>query len=179
LSEDAPASRCQLRVARALVTLAFVGIASGCSHGGSPPPATPPPPASGPVLAPAETTSNSSPTPQKKASPPMIEMSREPPPRVPPVSHKGVRYEQVKNARALGFDQVTGYLAAYDEASGKQLWTVRLYDNAPSPGIETDVQEVYFKSMELRPGADEIVVTNEDDKRFVVNLASHTVRTAP
>jgi hypothetical protein len=71
----------------------------------------------------------------------MLDQSRPPPPRVAPISHAGVRYEQVKNARSLGFEQVTGYLAAIEESSGKRLWAIKVYDIAAE--LEADVQETY------------------------------------
>lgn len=108
----------------------------------------------------------------------MPKLSRPPPPQVSPISHAGVRYEQVRNARALGGDQVTGYMAAVDEATGKQLWILKVYDNRPSPELEADVQLSYFKSMELQPGSDEIAVTNEAGRRFIVQLRERTVRPA-
>jgi hypothetical protein len=109
----------------------------------------------------------------------MIEQSRPPPPRVAPVSHAGVRYEQVKNARSLGFEQVTGYLSATEEASGNRLWVVKIYDNQPSAAIEADVQEQYFKSMELRAASNELFITNEGGQRYMVDLGNHQVRAVP
>ena len=109
----------------------------------------------------------------------MMDMSRPPPPRVPPVTHEGVRYEQVKDATRLGLSQVTGHLAAYDEASGERLWVLKVYDHRPSEALESDVQEVYFKSLELRPGGRELVVTNEAGARFVVDLRARTVAPLP
>jgi hypothetical protein len=107
---------------------------------------------------------------------PMLDQSRPPPPRVAPISHAGIRYEQVKNARSLGFEQVTGYLAAIEEASGKRLWAIKVYDNSVNPELESDVQETYFKSMELGAGARELQIINEAGKRFLVDLASQKVR---
>ena len=108
----------------------------------------------------------------------MLEQSRPPPPRVPPISHGGVRYEQVKNATGLGFDQASGYLAAIDEKSGERLWVVKVYDNQPSPELEADVQETYFKSMELRPDQRVLAITNEAGARFLIDLETRAVRPA-
>jgi hypothetical protein len=99
--------------------------------------------------------------------------SRIPAPTVAPVKVSGVRYEQVKNGLLAGFDQMGGYLAAYDEASGAQLWTLKVYDNKRSPDREGDVQDVFFKSMTLRQdGA--LLIENERGKRFVVDTKSRT-----
>ncbi len=73
--------------------------------------------------------------------------SRIPAPRVAPVCSAGVRYEQVANGLRAGFEQMGGYLAAFDEASGKQLWTLKVYDNVRKADKEGDVQDVFFRSM--------------------------------
>lgn len=108
----------------------------------------------------------------------MLNQSRPPPPRVAPISLAGVRYEQIKNARSLGFDQVTGYLAAIEEATGKRLWALKVYDNKPSAELESDVQETYFSAMTLNGPAHELRITNEAGKSFLVDLDRQTVRSA-
>lgn len=82
------------------------------------------------------------------------------------------------DAMALGFDQESGYLAAVAESTGNRLWVLKVFDNHPSPELEADVQVMFFKSMELRPSGDEIDVTNEAGRRFIVHLRERTVRTA-
>lgn len=104
----------------------------------------------------------------------MLDQSRPPPPRVAPVSHAGVRYEQVKNARSLGFEQVTGYLAAIEESSGKRLWALKVYDNPISPELEADVQQTYFTSMTL--SGRELLINTESGKRYAVDIESQKVR---
>ena len=59
-----------------------------------------------------------------------------------PVTHKGVRYEQIKAARSRGFGQNGGILVAVDVASGKELWTLQLYQTIYDPNEETDAQDV-------------------------------------
>ncbi|HEX6239463.1 MAG TPA: hypothetical protein VFZ61_01165 [Polyangiales bacterium] len=106
----------------------------------------------------------------------MLNQSRPPPPRVAPVSLAGIRYEQVKNARSLGYDQVTGYVAAIEEATGKRLWAVKVYDNKPSAELESDVQETYFSAMTLNEARHELRITNEAGKSYLVDLDRQTVR---
>lgn len=103
--------------------------------------------------------------------------SRIPAPTVPPVTTGGVRYEQVKNGLMAGFDQMGGYLAAYDEASGQQLWTLKVYDNKRLPGKEGDVQDVFFKSMTLQPDGT-LLIENERRARFVVDVKARTATAA-
>jgi hypothetical protein len=103
--------------------------------------------------------------------------SRIPAPAVPPVSSGGVRYEQVKNGLMAGFEQMGGYLAAYDEVSGQQLWTLKVYDNQRVSGKEGDVQDVFFKSMTLQADGT-LLIENERRARFVVDLKARTSTSA-
>jgi hypothetical protein len=97
--------------------------------------------------------------------------SRIPAPAVAPVRSAGVRYEQVKNGLLAGFDQMGGYLAACDDASGAQLWTLKVYENKRVPGKEGDVQDVFFKSMSFQPDG-KLLIENERGARFIVDTAS-------
>lgn len=100
-------------------------------------------------------------------------MSRPPPPYVPAISNAGIRYEQVEDPGSLGFDEPTGYLAAINEGSGEVQWVLRVYENPIRPGIETDVQEVYFTSMELM--GSELRITNESGERYAVDVNTRRV----
>jgi hypothetical protein len=71
-----------------------------------------------------------------------------------------------------GFEQMGGYLAAYDEATGQQLWTLKVYDNQRVPK-EGDVQDVFFKSMTLQADGTPLI-ENERRARFVVDPKART-----
>ena len=103
--------------------------------------------------------------------------SRIPSPAVAAVSTGNVRYEQVLNGLLAGFDQMGGYLAAYDDASGRQLWTLKVYDNRRLPDREGDVQDVFFKSMSLLPDGT-LLIENERGARFIVDPAARMSRAA-
>lgn len=109
----------------------------------------------------------------------MIRFSRGPPPRVPPVVHKGVRYEQVMNADALGYDQVTGYLAAFDEKSDARLWVAKIYDVPIDENLERDVQDTFFTKLELVPGKNQLLIENEAGEKFVFDLKLRSVSRLP
>jgi len=97
--------------------------------------------------------------------------SRAPPPRIAPVFIAGVRYAQV--AGNIDTDgQIGGILAAYD-ASNRELWRLRLYENVRIPGLEGDVQDVYFRSM--RADGSRLLVENERGERFEVDTATRQV----
>jgi hypothetical protein len=104
--------------------------------------------------------------------------SRIPAPIVEPIVSGGIRYEQVKNGLLAGFDQMGGLLTAYDEESGEQLWTLKVYDNKRDPEREGDVQDVFFKSMTLQDDGT-LLIENERGARFIVDPAEQTVTPAP
>ena len=105
----------------------------------------------------------------------MIQASRGMPPQVAPVTHKGIRYEQVMNGLRQGLPHRTGYLSATDIASGKQLWTLLVYETGRDPAMETDVQDVYFAAMTLQEQSDTLRITTESKQCWNVRLADRTV----
>ncbi len=95
--------------------------------------------------------------------------SRIPAPPVQPIEIAGVRYEQVRNGLTAGLDQMGGYLAAVDPATGHQLWTLKVYDNRRDPALEGDVH--FFRSMTLQADG-KLLIENERRVRFVVDTAA-------
>lgn len=100
--------------------------------------------------------------------------SRIPAPAVDPVVVDEIRYEQIKNGFLAGFDQMGGYLAAYSEATGEQLWTLKIYDNKRDSLKEGDVQDVFFNSMTLQDDGT-LLIENERGARFAVSVTDKTV----
>lgn len=103
--------------------------------------------------------------------------SRAPPMRVPPVVIGGVRYAPV--AGEIDRDgQIGGILGAFD-ASNRELWRLRVYENVRIPGLEGDVQDVYFRSM--RADGSKLLIENEIGERFEVDTVTRRVvgRLAP
>lgn len=101
--------------------------------------------------------------------------SRAPPPHVPPVWIAGMRYAQV--AGDLETDgQVGGILAAYD-ASHRQVWRRKVYENARRPEREGDVQDVWFRSLRVEGG--KLLIENERGERFEVDPATGRVHGRP
>jgi hypothetical protein len=98
--------------------------------------------------------------------------SRPAPPEVPGVSHKGVHYAQDMQSSTLG-----GVLAAYDAKTGARLWTLKVYEVKDHSAAGVSGHGVYFKSMSLVPGRDELAIENEVGSRYTVDLAKRTVTT--
>ncbi len=57
-----------------------------------------------------------------------IQKEREEVPEPEPVAMGGIRYESVLWGKARGLGQNGGYLAAVDEATGRELWLLKVYD---------------------------------------------------
>ena len=95
-------------------------------------------------------------------------------PQVAPVVHQGVRFE------ALGAASVQGlppglYVAATEVASGKRLWTAKLLETVYDPRRETDVQNVFMRSLTLDPAGTALVAEDERGRRWRVELATGAV----
>lgn len=107
----------------------------------------------------------------------MRQSSRPPPPHVAAIVHDGIRYEQVMNATLLGEEQVTGFLAGFDDRTGQRLWTLKVYDVRRDPAREADVQDIFFTRMEMT-GDVRLVIENEAGKRYEVDPKSRKVTPA-
>ncbi|MBI5549445.1 MAG: PQQ-binding-like beta-propeller repeat protein [Deltaproteobacteria bacterium] len=97
---------------------------------------------------------------------------------VAPVEIDQVRYEVVRRARARGFGQDGGVIAAIDLATGKELWTLVVYRTAHDKNEERDVQERYITR--LSPANDHAALRVEDEARraFLVDLKTREVSQA-
>ncbi len=101
---------------------------------------------------------------------------RPPPPDVPAVLHKGVRYEQDLQGHEPAGTAEGGTLKATDAGSGKLLWRLQVYtvrDHATA-GVETPGR--YFKSMQVAPGTDELQIEDEVGVSYRVDLQARSVR---
>jgi hypothetical protein len=92
------------------------------------------------------------------------------PPDVPPVYHGGVVYSQDEDAPG-------GVLVASDEDTGKQLWTLRVYDVQVDKALEADVQWVFFAAMTLAADG-RLRIVNEAGKTFLVDVKARQVAAA-
>jgi hypothetical protein len=101
--------------------------------------------------------------------------------RVPepePVVHNGVRYEVEFGGKRRGFPHRGGVIAAVDEATGQVRWTVVVYRVTFNPNKEEDAQEVFITDLALSDDRRHLLVTNEENRRFSVDLTSHAVEPA-
>lgn len=97
------------------------------------------------------------------------------PKSVPSVVVDNIRYEVITSAKARGFGQDGGVIAAVDVATGSELWSLVVYKTAYEPGEEQDVQERYITKLTLTKDKNVLRVDNESHKSYLVNLSSHEV----
>lgn len=100
-------------------------------------------------------------------------------PTAKPVVHQGVRYEQLRRPSEHGYKQGGGVIGAVEEASGKMLWTVQLYETTFDPKEERDVQEVYVKELSIDKKAGALIAVDERKRRWQVKLSDHSVTQLP
>ncbi len=100
-------------------------------------------------------------------------------PTAKPVTHQGIRYEQLRRPQEHGHTQAGGVLAAVDAGSGKVLWTLQLYETAFDPKEERDAQEVYLSELRLDAKAGVLLASDERRRRWQVRLSDRSVTQLP
>ncbi len=95
--------------------------------------------------------------------------------RVSPVSRKGVRYEVVAGGKGRGLGQNGGLIAAVDEASGAELWVLKVYEVHYDGDMEDDKQDVLITGLSLGWFGNRLTVRNERGQSFEVDLDSRQV----
>ena len=96
------------------------------------------------------------------------------PPRVNSVTIGDTRYKAIHWGRERGLGQNGGYIAAIDPKSRKELWTLKIYDVAYDPRLEEDVQDVFISAIRGL-GDGRVEITDEDDRRYLLNVETRTV----
>jgi hypothetical protein len=105
-----------------------------------------------------------------------VRADRNPPPPIAPLVREGIRYE-----RRIGGDadpQVGGLLSASEDATGRALWTLAVYDNRRDPALEGDAQDVFFREMRFEPDGS-LLIVNERGERFSVDVRARTSTPLP
>jgi hypothetical protein len=97
------------------------------------------------------------------------------PPEVPPVTVGRMRIEAMHWGKDRGLGQNGGYIAAFDRASGNELWTLKVYDVHYDPKMESDVQDIFIKSMSKSFFGQKLKITDEHDRRYVIDLDTQKV----
>ena len=104
-----------------------------------------------------------------------MQKKRSGPEPVDPVSHAGVRYEAVHWGKGRGLPQNGGYIAAIDEASGHELWLLRVYEVNYDSDMEDDKLDVFITQLTLDYAEQRLTVENERGARYSVDLRNRHV----
>ncbi|HEX3693883.1 MAG TPA: hypothetical protein VH374_00730 [Polyangia bacterium] len=94
---------------------------------------------------------------------------------VPSVTLGRTRFEVIHWGRERGLGQSGGYIAAFDAATNKERWTLKVYDLAYDPDLEEDVQDVFIEGLAPR-GEDKLAVLDERGRRYIVDPRQRSVR---
>jgi hypothetical protein len=100
------------------------------------------------------------------------------PPIVTPVTFDGVRYEALHWCRERGLGQNGGYVAAFDAVSNRELWTARVYAIDYVPKLETDVQDLFIRTLESGAKG-QLLITDERGRRFTLDIAKREAAPLP
>lgn len=95
---------------------------------------------------------------------------------VEPVQVGRTRYEAIHWGRERGLGQNGGFLAAVDVDSGKELWTLKVYDVVYDPDMEEDVQDVFITALAPGPQPDSLSVTDERGGQYLLDTRTRAVR---
>jgi hypothetical protein len=103
---------------------------------------------------------------------------RSPPPKVDPVVRDGKRYAQYLGTHDDSIGQSGGLLEISEEATGKRLALIKVYDNQRKPDIEGDVQDIFFASMAF-DSSGKLIITDEVGRRFAVDVDKRESQALP
>jgi hypothetical protein len=96
-------------------------------------------------------------------------------PEVPPVTRNDVRYEALHWGRERDLGQNGGYVIAFDDKTGEQLWLQKIYDVVYDGDMEADKQDVFITELALDVSGQELIISNERDRRFSMRLSDRRV----
>lgn len=99
--------------------------------------------------------------------------------RAAPAVVADVTVGDITYRQAGGEHQRSGFVEARRAETDELLWTVRIYEVAFRPELETDVQEVYFTDMSYDADANALLIGNERGERFSLDLDVRKVTPLP
>ena len=106
------------------------------------------------------------------------EKERKEVPEPEPVSDNGVRYEAVIWGKARGLEQNGGYIAAYDLATNRELWLLKVYDVVYDQEMEGDKQDLFIEELSLDDEG-RLLVTDERGEVYFVDVENRRVIETP
>ncbi|HEY0801971.1 MAG TPA: hypothetical protein VGD54_14105 [Steroidobacteraceae bacterium] len=105
----------------------------------------------------------------------MLQAKRVGPPKVEPVTMGSARYEVIHWGRKRGLGQNGGYIAAVNTNSGAESWILKVYDIKYEEKLETDVQDIFIKTMAKSKTKNTLEITDEKGRKFKVDVETRKV----
>lgn len=98
------------------------------------------------------------------------------PPLVAPLVMDNLQIEAIHWGKERGFQQNGGYISVKDKTTEKELWTLKVYAIKYNAQMESDVQDVFIESLSKGMENGTINVIDENNRDFVVDLETRTVK---
>ncbi len=103
----------------------------------------------------------------------LAQASRLPPEEVKPVIHDGVKYIAPHWGFYKDREQNGGYIEAWDAEKDELLWELKIYGIKYSKELESDVQDIFIVSLEIKDK--KLTIVNEVGDKFIVDLDTHEI----
>ncbi|MEN9866879.1 MAG: hypothetical protein RL748_2469 [Pseudomonadota bacterium] len=96
------------------------------------------------------------------------------PPKVSPLEHNGLRFQQDRHTRFDDREFAATYLSAIDIETDKVSWIIKICDCLRYPP-SMEVLPVDFKSLTFGPNDNQLTIETTTTARYVVDLQGQTV----
>ncbi len=95
---------------------------------------------------------------------------------VAPLTLGGTRYEVIHWGKERGLGQNGGIIAAFDNNTNAERWTLKVYNIDYDPVMEEDVQDLFITSMTEAATPGNIEIVDENGRQFIVDPSARIVR---
>ena len=99
-----------------------------------------------------------------------VHAKRKAPARVEPVELAGVRYAVDPWATENGTRIKGGVIKAHNLETNAVLWSLTVYVVEQTPGLESDVQDVFIKRLSIDPSKKRLIIENERNHTYWVDV---------
>ncbi|WP_394176723.1 hypothetical protein [Thalassotalea litorea] len=100
---------------------------------------------------------------------------RKEPAEVPPIVHGEFIYTVPHGAADNGTAQNGGFVRVLDAKTGTYVWGIQVYKINYDDSLETDAQDVFITSIELNFWRTQLIVRNESEQEFRIDLSKRVV----
>lgn len=101
----------------------------------------------------------------------LAESKRLAPKKVPPATHRGIRYEVPPFGMSGDRGQNGGYVQARAAEDNRLLWERLVYRIHYDPALERDVQDVFITSISVSEDGHRLLVENDKGERYEMDLS--------